>query len=136
MKLKLLLIPDAPAGNGTAAPKPETAEQKAARLQAELEAANAKLEGFAKAESDRIAVEKKIAEKTSKGLTRQQAQAVIARQEAHDAAQEAEWAKRRPAVIKAIKANPDDDVAARVAAQRALRVAISAEEIQAAKKTL
>lgn len=136
----LLLIADAVSGGDskvtTPPAKPETAQETIQRLKAELDAANGKLADFAKIEAARIEFEKKVAERTSKGLTRQQAIAVIQRQEAHDAALEAEWSKRRAIVVKAIKANPDDDVAARVAAQKALRVSISAEEIEAAKKTL
>ena len=123
----ILLAADPASGGNGAAPKPETAEQKAARLQAEVDVYKAE-------KAARVEVETAIVEKTRHGLTREQAQAVIARQKAHDEAQEEFWAKRRPTVLKALKDHPDDEVTARRELNKAFNSYVGVEEIEAAKK--
>ncbi|HTB86021.1 MAG TPA: hypothetical protein VK742_20415 [Candidatus Sulfotelmatobacter sp.] len=130
----LLLAADPAAGNGPAKTPPAktpTIEE----LQAQLDAANAKLADASAADAARIEVEKAIAEKTSKGLTREQAIAVIRRQKEHDEAQEAFWAKRRPAVIAILK-KYDDTVEQRKKLNTTLNTNISPEEIAAAQKAM
>jgi len=123
----ILLAADPVAGGATPDVKPETAEQKVARLQAELD-------GYKAEKTARQEVEAGIVKKMQQGLTREQAQAVIARQKSHDTAQEEFWAKRRATVIKVLKDNPDDEITARRTLSKLFNGYVGVEEIEAAKK--
>ena len=91
---KLLFIADPPAGGGGAT---ETPAQTIARLTAELKIATDKIVSYEKADAQRTADEKVIAQKMSLGLSRDQAIAVIKRQKDHDTAKAAAL---KPAVKK------------------------------------
>lgn len=110
--MTLLLAADATGGGGSGAAKEktETSAEKAARLEAELaqlKATNAELAGYKQEREARdqadIEREKIIEEKMKAGLTRKQAESVIAHQKAYDEAVEREQVKRRPEIISILK---------------------------------
>jgi hypothetical protein len=133
-KFALLLMADAAAGNGPAAPVKETPEQIIARLTAENQALADQVAAFEAKETERAAEEKQIAEKVAAGLTRDQAIAVIKRQKDHDAAVAALWEKRRPAIVAVLKERlTERETRARI---REIDGSITLDEINAAKASL
>jgi hypothetical protein len=72
--------------NSTRAPGVETPEQTIARLQAQLDSANAIINALAEEKKQASADEELICVKMSFGLSRDQSLAVIRSQRAHDAA--------------------------------------------------
>jgi hypothetical protein len=103
------ILRTADAAEGGSPPKPETPAQKIERLEAEIA-------GYKKADAERSAEEKLIADKVGKGLTREQAIAVIQRQKDHDQALAEKKAARLPRLNEIIKSNPN-----RAAARKAAR---------------
>ena len=111
--MKILNIADAGAGGGAAKKNvpggaPGTAGGAPAlpsveELQKRLEAANARIADYQKADATRTAEEKLIAKKMAAGLTRDQAIAVIARQKAHDQALADKKAARLPRLLEIIR---------------------------------
>ncbi len=79
------LNPDSTSGGSTAAPSKETPQQTIARLQNKADELQRQLDSFQARDAQQAEDEKVIVEKMSKGLSRDQARAVISRQRKFEA---------------------------------------------------